>query len=104
MNLALKVVAQQGTVVLLGAIANAQVDLGPLWFKNVDVVGSFGYAMHALDGTDAHTFDLALQMLAAGRFPSDVLVTHTFPRTEVREALRVANARGEGALKVQLVP
>jgi threonine dehydrogenase-like Zn-dependent dehydrogenase len=104
MNLALKVAGQEGTLLLLGAIANATVDLGPLWFKNVDVVGSFGYAMHDLAGERLHTFDLALRVLARGAFPSDVLVTHTFALHDVHEALRVANARGQGSLKVQLVP
>jgi threonine dehydrogenase-like Zn-dependent dehydrogenase len=104
MNLCLKVVGQQGVVLLLGAIANASVDLGPLWFKNVDVVGSFGYAMHDHRGKRTHTFDMALDLLAAGAFPSDLVVTHTFPLDEVRDALSIANARDQGAIKVQLAP
>ena len=104
MNLCLKVVGQQGALLLLGAIANATVDLGPLWFKNVDVVGSFGYAMHDHRGKRSHTFDMALEVLASGAFPSELLVTHTFPLTDVREALSVANTREQGAIKVQLVP
>ena len=96
---ALKVVDTMGVVLLLGAIAAAQVDLNPLWFKNADVVGSFGYQLQ--DGV--HTFDRSLEVLAAGGFPSDVVVTHTFDRSEVREALRVAHARDEGAIKVALV-
>src|SRR4051812_34818226 len=91
MNVSLKVVGQLGTLLLLGAIANATVDLGPLWFKNVDVVGSFGYAMHDFRGARLHTFDLALDVLASGAFPSDLVVTHTFPLDDVREALSVAN-------------
>lgn len=104
MNLSLKVVGQGGTLLLLGAIANATVDLGPLWFKNVDVVGSFGYARHELRNTTMHTFDLALRVLAAGAFPSSIIVTHTFGLDDLHEALSVANARGRGALKVQLLP
>ena len=104
MSIALKVVGQLGTLLLLGAIANATVDLGPLWFKNVDVVGSFGYAMHDHRGDRTHTFDIALGVLATGAFPSDVVVTHTFPLADVREALSVANARDQGAIKVQLLP
>jgi threonine dehydrogenase-like Zn-dependent dehydrogenase len=104
MNLALKVVGQQGVLLLLGAVANATVDLGPLWFKNVDVIGSFGYAMHELRNETVHSFDLALRVLANGAFPSDLVVTHTFDLDDVREALQVANARDRGALKVQLLP
>lgn len=96
---ALKYVDTMGTVLLLGAVAMATVDLNPLWFKNVDVVGSFGYQVQ--DGV--HTFDRALDVLADRGFPSDVVVTHTFDRSDVREALRVANARDEGAIKVALV-
>jgi L-iditol 2-dehydrogenase len=104
MNLSLKVVGQLGTLLLLGAIANATVDLGPLWFKNVDVVGSFGYAMHDFRDQRRHTFDVALELLASGAFPSDLVVTHTFPLDDVREALSIANARDQGAIKVQLLP
>lgn len=104
MNLSLKVVGQLGTLLLLGAIANATVDLGPLWFKNVDVVGSFGYAMHDRRGDRRHTFELALDLLASGVFPSDLVVTHTFPLEDVRHALAVADARDQGAIKVQLLP
>lgn len=104
MNLCLKVVGQLGTLLMLGAVANATVDLGPLWFKNVDVVGTFGYAVQELRGERRHTFDLALEVLAAGAFPSDLIVTHAFPLEQVREATRVANARDEGAIKVHLHP
>jgi len=104
MNLCLKVVGQLGTLLVLGAIANATVDLGPLWFKNVDVIGSFGYAVQEHRGERRHTFDLALELLATGAFPSDLVVTHTFGLDDVREATRVANARDEGAIKVQLLP
>ena len=104
MNLSLKITGQLGTLLLLGAIANATVDLGPLWFKNIAVVGSFGYAMHDHRGHRLHTFEIAETLLGTGAFPSDLVVTHTFPLDDVRHALTVANARDEGAIKVQLVP
>jgi L-iditol 2-dehydrogenase len=104
MNLCLKVAGQLGTLLVLGAIANATVDLGPMWFKNVDVVGSFGYAVQEHRGERRHTFDVALDMLAAGSYASDVVVTHTFGLDDVREATKVANARDHGAIKVQLLP
>jgi threonine dehydrogenase-like Zn-dependent dehydrogenase len=104
MSLSLKVVRQLGVLSMLGAVGTATVDLTPMWFKNVDVVGSFGYARHELRNTTMHTFDLALRVLAAGAFPSSIIVTHTFGLDDLHEALSVANARGRGALKVQLLP
>ena len=97
LDTALKVVRQGGVVSLLGAVNRTKADLAPLWFKNVDVVGSFGY------GPGAVTFGRALELIGDGRFPSDVIVTHRFPRDDVREAVAVANARDRGAIKVQLV-
>ena len=104
MNLALKVVGQLGVVSLLGAIGNATVDLAPMWFKNVDVVGSFGYAVQEHAGKRVHTFDRALALQAAGAFPSELISTHRFGLDDVRHALSVANARDQGAIKVTLTP
>lgn len=103
-NLSLKVVRQLGVVSLLGAIGNAQVDLAPLWFKNVDVVGSFGYAVQEHAGVREHTFDRALALQAQGAFPSRVVSTHQLPLAQVRAALSIANARDAGAIKVTLRP
>jgi threonine dehydrogenase-like Zn-dependent dehydrogenase len=96
LDTALKVVRQGGVVSLLGAINRTKADLAPLWFKNVDVVGSFGY------GPGGVTFTRALDLIAAGGYPSEVIVTHTFARDDVREAVATANARDRGAIKVQL--
>ena len=93
---ALKVARQGGVVTLLGAVNRVKVDLSSLWFKNVDVVGSYGY------GPGGVTFARALDFIGAGGYPSDVVVTHTFAREDVREAVATANARDRGAIKVQL--
>jgi threonine dehydrogenase-like Zn-dependent dehydrogenase len=104
-TLAAKACGQRGAVLLVGATGPAEVNLAPVWFKELSVVGTF---CHAVDrhgvGAPAHSFDRALALLAAGALPADVVVTHRFPLGELREACRVANDRASGALKVQLVP
>jgi threonine dehydrogenase-like Zn-dependent dehydrogenase len=98
--LALKATAQRGAVHLVGAIGRADVDLTPLWFKELDVIGTF---CHAVDDGE-HSFDRAIEMLAGGLLPAATVITHTFPLADVRHAAETANARDQGAIKVQLVP
>jgi threonine dehydrogenase-like Zn-dependent dehydrogenase len=100
LDLALKTTAQRGVVHLVGAAGRTESDLTPLWFKELDVVGTF---CHAVDDGE-HSFRRALALLAEGRLPSAAIVTHTFPLEEIPAALAVANARDQGAIKVQLVP
>jgi threonine dehydrogenase-like Zn-dependent dehydrogenase len=103
-GLAMRLAGPRGVVHLLGAIGVATVDVTPLWFRELDVVGTF---CHAVDGSgrDAgHSFDRALELLAAGALPADVVVTHEFPLAEVRQAVDTAFARDAGAIKVLLRP
>jgi threonine dehydrogenase-like Zn-dependent dehydrogenase len=100
LDLALKACAQRGAVHLVGALGRTDIDLTPLWFKELDVVGTF---CHAVDA-GSHSFDRAIQMLADGAMPSSTVITHTFPLDQMREAAETATARDRGAIKVQLVP
>jgi L-iditol 2-dehydrogenase len=42
--------------------------------------------------------------MADGRIPAERLITHRFPLSEFREALRTFNERIDGALKVIVQP
>jgi threonine dehydrogenase-like Zn-dependent dehydrogenase len=55
-------------------------------------------------GERVHSFDRALAILAGGGYPADLIVTHRFPLTSLREAIETARARDRGAIKVQLQP
>ncbi|MGI8793462.1 MAG: zinc-binding dehydrogenase, partial [Acidimicrobiales bacterium] len=103
---ALRCVDSRGTVVLLGAAGVGEVDLTPVFFKEVSLVGSF---CHAHDpgpggGPDAHSIDRALAIMAAGGFPADLLITHRFPLDDFRTAIEVGMDRAAGAIKVTLHP
>ncbi|HZN13358.1 MAG TPA: zinc-binding dehydrogenase [Acidimicrobiales bacterium] len=90
----------RATVLVLGAAGLTTVDLTPVWFKELAVVGSF---CHAADG-DEHSIDRALELLAAGALPADVVITHTFPLEAYRDAIAVAMDKSSGAIKVMLIP
>ncbi len=104
---ALRAVAHRGTVLLLGAAGISEVDLTPVWYKEAALVGSIdhtadpGQAPGLAGGPGRHSVDRALDILAAGLLPHEVVVTHQFPLEEYRQAVESANDRNNShAIKV----
>jgi threonine dehydrogenase-like Zn-dependent dehydrogenase len=108
---ALRAVAHRGTVLLLGAAGVSEVDLTPVWYKEAALVGAIDHTVDAgtapglAGGPGRHSVDRALDVLAAGLLPDDVVVTHEFPLDGYREAVETAIDRGgAGAIKVVFRP
>jgi len=104
---ALRTVAPRGTVLLLGAAGVSEVDLTPIWYKEVALVGSIDHTVDSRSapglagGPDRHSVDRALDVLAAGLLPPDVVVTHEFSLAQYRDAVETPIDRGESrAIKV----
>ena len=108
---ALRAVAHRGTVLMLGVAGISEVDLTPIWYKEAALVGSID---HCLDsgsapgiggGPNRHSIERALEILAAGFLPDDVVVTHEFPLESYRDAIETAIDRaGSQAIKVVFRP
>jgi L-iditol 2-dehydrogenase len=104
---ALRFADGRGTVLFFGVTGLVNVDLSPVWLKEIAFVGSLN---HASDpgphgGSSAHSIDRAIKILAKTNFPSDLLVTHQFPLTEFRRGVETALERGpNGVIKVVLRP
>jgi threonine dehydrogenase-like Zn-dependent dehydrogenase len=108
---ALRAVAHRGTVLLLGAAGVSEVDLTPVWYKEAALVGSIDHTVDAgaapglAGGPDRHSVDRALDILAAGLLPDDVVVTHEFPLEQYRDAVETAIDRvNSHAIKVVFRP
>jgi threonine dehydrogenase-like Zn-dependent dehydrogenase len=108
---ALRAVAHRGTVLLLGAAGVSEVDLTPIWYKEAALVGSIDHTVDSgsapgLAGSpDRHSVDRALDILAAGLLPFDVVVTHEFPLEAYRQAIETAIDRSNShAIKVVFRP
>ena len=107
----LRAVAHRGTVLLLGAAGVSEVDLTPIWYKEAALVGSIDHTVDSggapglAGGPDRHSVDRALDVLAAGLLPDEVVVTHEFPLEEYRTAVETAIDRGNShAIKVIFRP
>jgi threonine dehydrogenase-like Zn-dependent dehydrogenase len=108
---ALRAVAHRGTVLLLGAAGISEVDLTPVWYKEAALVGSIDHTVDAsgapglAGGVGRHSVDRALDILAAGLLPDEVVVTHEFGLEQYREAIETAIDRtASQAIKVVFRP
>lgn len=94
-ELCTRVVRPGGRVANVGVHGRpATLHLEELWIKNVTITTGL---------VDTYSTPTLLRMAAAGRLPTDRLVTHTFPLDRMEEAYDVfAGAADTGALKVVL--
>jgi threonine dehydrogenase-like Zn-dependent dehydrogenase len=108
---ALRAADHRGTVLTLGAMGIGAIDMTPIWYKQLVVVGSIDHGSNpsavigrAPEGLD-HSIDAALAVLARQEFPPEVLVTHEFPLEGYREAVRAGlDKNSSQAMKVVFRP
>ena len=71
-------------------------------------VGSFGRRKIVMKQANGHSFqavELAIQFIASGKVPMDVISTHTFPMSRAMEAIDAVAGRGApGAIHVSILP
>jgi hypothetical protein len=75
------------------------VDLASLWHREVALVGAYAYGTEEIDGQLRRTFDIAMDVVRAGRLGQ--LVSARYPIDRFEEALAHAGAAGRrGATKI----
>jgi L-iditol 2-dehydrogenase len=105
---ALRWAREGGAVVLLGTrLTPLHVDLTPVWYREVDLLGGWqhgaenapgGHGMDAFgygEGGRESTFFVASRLMREQRLTPERLITHRFPLREFRQALATARDRGE---------
>lgn len=92
-----------GTVVMVGAhlAPMPKVDLTPIWYHHVNLMGTYGHGMDEWNGVRKHTYERVFDNFRNGKFDVAGLITHRFPLKDYKEAIRVATSKGkEKAIKV----
>ncbi len=80
-----------GAVVLVGVhLAPMEIDLTPIWYWEVDVIGMFAHGGEDWQGERVSTFDLVVRLLKEGKLNFDGFITHRFPLSQYREAFLTA--------------
>ena len=93
---ALRIADNRADVLLLGAAGTAEVDLTPVWWKELVFAGAINHTHESESG--------AIRLLAEGGLPDDVVVTHEFGLDEYRTAVETALDKTSGAIKVVFRP
>ena len=92
-----------GTVVLAGVdLKPMHVDLTPIWYQEVDLVGLYAHGMEEWNGVKQSTFDLTVDLLLKKKLSIDGLITHRFPLEQWRKAVRTSKDKSSGSIKVVL--
>ena len=92
-----------GTVVLAGvSLKRMRVDLTPVWYQEVDLIGLYAHGMGKWNGVRQATYDLTTDLLLQGKLTAQGFVTHRFPLDQWRAAVRAATDKHSGAIKVML--
>jgi threonine dehydrogenase-like Zn-dependent dehydrogenase len=80
-----------GTVVLLGVnLHRMKLDVTPVWYQEVDLVGAIGHDVVTWEGEALSTFELAMRWMGTGKIDCSELLTHRFPLDAYREAFTTA--------------
>jgi threonine dehydrogenase-like Zn-dependent dehydrogenase len=100
---AISLLRPRGVLGLVGMPSNVRLDLAPLWMRELRMLGCYTYGNEDLGTKQAHTFDLAMELVSEvglGR-----LVSATYPLERYEEAIEHAMAAGKrGSVKIAFDP
>ena len=88
---ALRWTRARGTVVLVGVnLHRMALDLTPVWYQEVDLLGVVGHDVVTWQSQSLSTFELAMRWMQEGKLDTSSLLTHRFPLDAYRQAFSVA--------------
>jgi threonine dehydrogenase-like Zn-dependent dehydrogenase len=102
LNDALRWARAGGTVVLVGVnLHRMELDVTPVWYQEVDLIGAIGHDVVTWEGETLSTFELGMRWMGTGEIDCSKLLTHRFPLDAYREAFATAlDKRTHRSIKV----
>jgi threonine dehydrogenase-like Zn-dependent dehydrogenase len=92
------------TVIVVGiTLDQLKIDISPIWYREVDLIGAYASGLETWQGAEVHTLDLTIEMMQQGRLTHEGLITHHFPFEEYRDAIAKASDKRSGSIKVAFV-
>jgi threonine dehydrogenase-like Zn-dependent dehydrogenase len=98
---ALRWIKAGGDLVILGInFKPGRIDYTPIWQQELKVTG---INCHATEHTGENSFEMAAEVLTKTPYPVEELVTHRFPMSRYKEAIKTfLNKNRTGAIKIVL--
>jgi threonine dehydrogenase-like Zn-dependent dehydrogenase len=90
-------------VVLIGVkLKPLKLDLTPVWYQEVDLMGVYTHGVESWAGETRHTYDWVVELMRQGKLTADGFITHRFPLHQWRQAVSTAMDKRNGSIKVVL--
>ena len=86
----LKFSAARGQVVMVATSSGGKLDLTPVWFRELSVIGVFGRQLEDFAGEKLHTNSLVHKFMLEGKLNVGKMLTHTFPVDQYKKAFESA--------------
>jgi len=102
LNNALRWTRAGGMVVLVGVnLHRMRLDVTPVWYQEVDLIGAVGHDVVTWQEETLSTFELAMRWMQTGKLKCERLLTHRFPLDGYRQAFLTAkDKRAYRSIKV----
>jgi threonine dehydrogenase-like Zn-dependent dehydrogenase len=105
LELSARLLAQRGTLVIIGVATPGRWESTPVYFKELTVVGSNAFGFETVEGRRCHAIEHYVELVTSGRVDLTGMVTHRFGLDDWWGAVRaLADQETSGALKVAFAP
>ncbi len=99
----LKWTTARGQMIMVGTGHGGGVDLTPIWFRELHVVGAYGRQIEEFQGRKIGTYQLVHELILAGKLNVRAMLTNTFRIEQYHHAFETALWKGKRkAIKVAL--
>ncbi len=83
----------RGQVILIGTGGGRRIDLTPVWFRELTVIGAYGRQLEQWQDRQIGTYQLVHELILSGKIDTTGLLTHTFTLPEYRQAFQAATRK-----------
>jgi threonine dehydrogenase-like Zn-dependent dehydrogenase len=105
MEVAVRVLAERGTLVQSGVSTPGRWEWTPVYFKELEIGGSNAFAVEEVEGVRKHAIEHYFDLVASGRVDLHGMLTHRFTLDHWLDALKaLARQDASGAIKVAFEP
>jgi len=100
-NESMKWTRSRGQVAMIATGHGGRLDVTPLWFTELTIVGAYGRELESFEGRRVGTYELTHEMMVSGKLPVGKLLTHIFRIEQYKQAFEVGlNKAKYAAIKV----
>jgi threonine dehydrogenase-like Zn-dependent dehydrogenase len=100
-----RVLAARGTLVKSGVHPPARGEWSPLYFKEIQMVGSNAFGIEEVRGVRRHAIEHYLEMAVEGEVDLSAMLTHVFGLSQWQQAFAaMGDQESSGAIKVAIDP